>query len=775
MATDEDSESLLDVLGAGKKRRRRSASKRKPNPARTPADANPIAHVMLDEQAAHLGRTFDYLISQKYDAAARPGAYVRVRFGAQLLNGFIWSRDDKTDVEPGSLRFLKNVLSVNPVLDAGMRRDIETIASHFGGTVPNILRVAVPPRVAYADAQRGDVQKRQRWSQRIIDADEAQTERIRTQYDGAEALARSIESPGEEPEIIWDSLPGASTWAQDVAWAALHAMRAGRQVVVVLPDTRHVAEVAAQMRSFGLQSFGPIAAPQAAQTGQTAQPAQVGPADRKTQTADPEGTAGADTDGDATPSRPSQPAQWWRGDFVVMLSSMQLGERYRAYLAMVDGAVRCAIGARGVMYTPVGGNPLFILVDDMVYQNADGFLPYASARGVLQVRARNHHGTLIIAGHARSAQSQWDADKGIATLQVHPTAGALESLLPRMLWLNREELESRLDPTVGSRVPTTAVQIMRHALPDGPVLFSLPADSEGDTLACAECRTPARCARCSGPIVRDRRGAVVCAWCGALVGEFRCRECGATRLRAVHVGASGTVQELSKLFRGLPFIVSSQVHGTVPHIPNEPAIVVATPWFEPFVDGGDYRAVAILDAWMSGYRRGLDASVDSLVRWMHAASLCIPASQGGTVMLLGDTLETLGESLVSWDPCILGRREIEERSEACFPPSVTVAVVWGARDAVMAALDQMGAIDGDFSTIASPDGDMPSLLGPIPIPPQRGAGELEEMENRVRAVVRVPNERADELAWRLHVAEAGVAARGYRSELKFQMYPKDLI
>lgn len=41
----------------------------------------PVASVVLDVQAAHLGQTFDYLVSEKDSEKAQPGVRVRVPFG----------------------------------------------------------------------------------------------------------------------------------------------------------------------------------------------------------------------------------------------------------------------------------------------------------------------------------------------------------------------------------------------------------------------------------------------------------------------------------------------------------------------------------------------------------------------------------------------------------------------------------------------------------------------------------------------------------------------
>mgnify|MGYP000340967792 CR=1 FL=1 len=44
-------------------------------------------------------------------------------------------------------------------------------------------------------------------------------------------------------------------------------------------------------------------------------------------------------------------------------------------------------------------------------------------------------------------------------------------------WLNRDELARLADPTIGARVPHTAVRILSKALETGPVLLSIPQDA----------------------------------------------------------------------------------------------------------------------------------------------------------------------------------------------------------------------------------------------------------------------------------------------------------
>jgi len=145
--TNEDAEQLaLDGLAPRKRRKRAPAVK-------TPAAEHPIAQVVLDIQATHLGQTFDYFVEEKYSAAAQPGVMVRVRFGGQRVNGIIWKRADTSATPESSIRYIERVVTDRVLVPESMRDDMTRIADAFGGTRANILRLAVPPRVAKVESQ----------------------------------------------------------------------------------------------------------------------------------------------------------------------------------------------------------------------------------------------------------------------------------------------------------------------------------------------------------------------------------------------------------------------------------------------------------------------------------------------------------------------------------------------------------------------------------------------------------------------------------------------
>ncbi|PJM72785.1 primosome assembly protein PriA [Bifidobacterium primatium] len=723
----------LDGLAPRRRRKRAPAEK-------TPAAEHPIARVVIDVQAAHLGRTFDYLVEEKQSEAAQPGVRVRVRFGGKLLDGFIWQRADGSDTPTSSLRFLERVVSPRIILSEQMREDITRIAEAFGGTRANILRVAVPPRSAKVDREykpgaRATASRGEELATMLDEPVVKGFSRISSTYANADRLREALGGRGYG-HVVWDDLPGPRLWAKDLAWAAALTLMRGRSVVIVLPDMRHVADMLRCLTAYGLRRFEPAA----------------------------NGV--------------------WGGDVAILGSSMAPELRYRSYMAVATGAVRCVIGLRAAMYAPVEGAAMFAIVDDVAYQNADGLMPYAQARDVLQLRARAHGGTFIAAGHARSPISQWESDHDPSVVDVHAMPSAGKECTPWIRWLNRDELNRLEDPAIGARVPHVAVSVMQRALRSGPVLLSVPHRGAGTVLACAHCHRQARCRRCSGPLQRMPSAAPQCRWCGAAAVHWQCPACSCPRMRGVRISAEDTMRELQGLVRGVPIMISTpgQPRGIIEDVAGKPQLVIATPGAEPRVmPFGErairgYQAVVILDAWTSLYAAGLDARIDTLTAWMRAAALCVPRTQGGQVLLVGETDSALAQSLITWNPRTLASRELDERGQTVLPPTVGAAAVWGQRGPVMGLLERVGALYGDLAVIHADGTDWPAVLGPVSMAPEPTVSrQLDGTEDRVRALIRVPREQLGELAKRLHAAAAKHAASRERGELRFAVSPKEVI
>ena len=142
-----------------------------------------------------------------------------------------------------------------------MRDDITRIADAYGGTRANILRLAVPPRVARIDGEQ-QLAARSLWVGRLRFShvsDELMQrcfDTIQASYDGAAMLRSSLEG-SSFAALVMDARPGARAWARDAAWMIAAAMRQNRAAVVVLPGIRQCEDLAVALEGLGLSRFAP--------------------------------------------------------------------------------------------------------------------------------------------------------------------------------------------------------------------------------------------------------------------------------------------------------------------------------------------------------------------------------------------------------------------------------------------------------------------------------------------------------------------------------------
>ncbi len=791
------------------------------------ATDNPVARVMVEVPTILFDTPFDYLVPASLDEQTKPGCRVRVRLGNSTVDGVVWQRvphpsqpsHPTQPSQPSQGRSLSDLRPVDAVLSeavwvpGGLRRDLQAIADTTGGTVSQLLRLALPD-------VRPTLARRPGWRELLagtvpdlhLETDflARQTTRMVDDYPAASQACPDKAGSGE---AVWDVLPGPDHWAQDAAWLVARAVSQGRHVLVELPDSRHITLLLDTLRPYGLER---LMLPTKTEIGRLSR----GSRDpRMTDTADsrPADSSAADSRTDSSSTADSMDSAGisaLAGQVAVIDSDDTPTSRTLGFLAAATGSARVVIGTRASMYAPAPDGSLFIAVDDDAYQNWDGFMPYAGVRDVLRLRARLGHGRYIALGHVRSAFSQRQIQTG-AALAVTGAGVALARSLPRMDWLDHDRLARLADPAIGSRLPHRAVEALRQGLEDGPVLVVPGSNRPFSLFVCADCGRQARCTSCTGPLASAGRGrAPVCAWCGATAAGWTCPHCGGRRLRIARFSIGDTAEQLHPLLPGAVFIVREKVdpasvqHGKkrlVPQIPDEPCVVVAAPQSVPQVVGedgtvGGYRTVVLLDAWTAGYAQRLDGRSDMLGVWMGAASQALPASQGGQALLVGDCQEDMGQAWRQWKPGLLLHNVLASRRASGLPPAVAAASVWGRGVLVHQLLSRIGAIDGDMSTIEIPmtvslnrsDGSVdpdatnngsghsvrvPSVMGPLEIRPQetqRRAPAFEGAGDRVRAVVRVPLDRAGELAYRLRVVAANIEREGRKGELRYWMNPKDL-
>jgi primosomal protein N' (replication factor Y) len=393
---------------------------------------------------------------------------------------------------------------------------------------------------------------------------------------------------------------------------------------------------------------------------------------------------------------------------------------------------------------------LVVIWDDGDDLHAEPRAPYPHAREVLLTRAGLADCAALVAGFARTGEGQLLLETGWAK-EISATRDVLRGRAPAVAPTGDDPQLARDPGAATARLPSLAWQTARQALQAGaPVLVQVPRRGYLPSVACAECRSPARCPHCSGPLsLAGARDVPVCRWCGRAAAAYACPACGARRLRASVTGARRTAEELGRAFPGATVRTSGR-DDVLDSIPAEPSVVVATPGAEPLADGG-YGAVLLLDAWALLTRSDLRAAEETMRRWLNAAALARPARLGGRVVVVADGSLAPVQALLRWDPAWFASRELAERRELGFPPAARMASVTGKPEAVAEFL----------SAARLPD--TAELLGPVP------ADDEQE-----RMLIRTSRSRAAGLAHALHEAAAVRSARKAALPVRVEIDPATL-
>ncbi|MGV2983679.1 primosomal protein N' [Microbacterium sp. AGC85] len=414
-------------------------------------------------------------------------------------------------------------------------------------------------------------------------------------------------------------------------------------------------------------------------------------------------------------------------------------DRYRAFLRTLDDAPCVVVGNRSAVYSPVQAG-LVAIWDDGDPLLGEPLAPYVHSRDAALLRQEQEGSALILAGHTRTT----DVERLVARGWLKDVRAA-RRVLPKVVLSTPQEMEQHTQ-----RVHSSAFASARRATEEGPVLVQVSRPGFSPTLVCADCRAPARCGPCGGPLGARHRGAVpVCGWCGRSARAWACPACSSTKLRLASSGSERTADELGRAFPGVRVIVADGAH-PVEQVSDKPALVVATRGAEPVADGG-YRAVVLLDGSRMLQAPDLRVGESCLRWWSNAAALAAP---GAPVHLVGVD-GPVGRALATWNQAGYARSELEERAPLHMPPATRVALVEGLPASVERAMADLRALPLPTDAI----------LGPVPI---------ESDEGRVRALVRFEYAAGNAVATSLRAAVVAEAVKRRRGRGQSNRSPLSL-
>ena len=657
---------------------------------------NPVARVRVDSTLPQVDRTFDYRVPAELSEDAVPGARVRVLFNGHELTGYIEERAATTDWTRTSLLPLKSVLSRVPSVAPEIFALAEALADRYASTVANVLRLAVPPRIAALDKKYAPL-----------------LPGYESAYLGDSAPEATPESAAPEPSAASDT----STHADPYAWLAIP----GAPAPFVLdppalnPDAPDAASVFSDYEN-GAEFIEDVAAGAATRAVMTVLPGHL-----EHTWADVVATAlaAAATSGRGAiavvPTAKNLDlleaalAERLPADSFVRLSSDSTPHtRYHGFVKARLGRVPVVIGTRAAAYAPVANLGLVVCWDDGDSSLVERRAPYCHARDVLLLRASAENTAALFAGFSMSSEAARLVRTRWAS-HVRAPRALVRDYSPR-IFSTGSEFELARDPLAAmARIPHLAFEHARRALARGPVLVQVARSGYIPSFSCERCRMPARCGECSGPLsVASGSSVPSCSWCGHLAQQWRCSECGFTHWRYSAAGATRTAEELGRAFPNVPVISSAGDHVRA-SVGPEPALVVATPGAEPVAFGG-YAAALLLDADKMLRFDSLRAPEAALRRWLNAAALVRPAALEGTVVTTASP-SPVEQALVRWDPAWFARQELEERAQTGLPPAVRTAAVTGAEADVRAFMEEF------LGSSALPERvrEQLRIVGPVPL------------------------------------------------------------
>lgn len=587
----------------------------------TLAASNPVARVLIESPLPHLDRPFDYSVPAEFENTALAGVRVKVRFSGQELNGYVLERAESSEAGHALSPLLK-VISPVQVLTPPLLELASSIAARYAGTLSDVLRTAIPPRVAGLEKLflSGASLLEEPAAEAASPAEGAVSPAQATwaSYTNGAPYLQHL-AGGGSPRAVLTAVQGfgAAGWPGLVASAVAAVRSSGRGAIVVVPDYRDLDRMEA-----ALDAVLPV------------------------------------------------------GEIARLTADDGQSPRYRNYLRLLSGAAKVAIGTRSAAYAPVQDLGLVVCWDDGDDLHIDQRAPYAHTREILLLRSEQESAACLMAAHSRSTELQRLVEGGWA-VPVEPSRTVVRASTPRVL-NTADSFEQERDPLARvARLPGAAWRAAKEGLERGPVLVQVARAGYAPSLVCEDCREPARCNSCQGPLAIAGQSALPqCRWCSTPAPEWRCRNCGGGRLRRGVAGVLRTAEELGRAFPGKA-VVTSSGDQVKPTVSDARALVVATVGAEPIAPGG-YAAALLLDGNSLLRRENLRAGEDTVRRWFNAAALVRPASDGGLVIITADDTTATG-ALLRWDPAGYASRELVLRQELQLPPAVRIASVTGKR------------------------------------------------------------------------------------------------
>lgn len=520
----------------------------------------PFARIWVDTGVFHLDTPYDYEVPEKYSDLVTTGIRVQVPFGSREVEGLVIERVGIPSTTNG-LKSITKVLSPHPVATSKSLELISQCAARWATNPWDVIRSAIPPRVAGVDKS----------------------------YTPHQAISSRS---NVQPDLSFRAFePHESAYAQ-VATIAGEASRKGT-VLIVAPDERDILAIIEQLDA----SMLPV---------------------------------------------------------LRIDSGVPRNERYQNFLSSLESQNQIVIGSRNAIFTPLSPGSMIIVFKESSPDLYEVRSPAWNARDVAIMRKSIDSVRVVLTGY-------------VPSLDV---AALIDTKRINYFNSNAKISVKAFSPVDSSLLPGRIFSDIRANISQGSVLFLLPRKGYANGILCAHCKNVAVC-ECGGRLhLTSKNAEPACRICGTTTKDWKCSFCSRDKKFVVSRGIERAQEEIARAFPNTPIILS---FGEVikDRVEVKPCIVLATPGAVPQVNGG-YSAVVVLEGLSYFSHDDLRASERANELFFEVAG---SVKKGGVVLLALDDSHPIISCLIRWNPSSVLKRELAQRAEISFPPSVNSAVM----------------------------------------------------------------------------------------------------
>jgi primosomal protein N' (replication factor Y) len=683
-----------------------------------------VLRVALDTP---LRRLFDYLPppSGVAPGPVSPGVRVRVPFGRQRLIGVVMARAATSQIDPGRLKPVLEVLDAEPILEESALKLLSWAAEYYhhpigevvAGALPKALRLGAPARA-----------REECWVVTTAGAQShAQGEPRRAPRQRA-LLDLLVRSGGATAQVLDETATGwrdaarallargwlASTETAILTEASAAAVRAGA------PELN--AEQAQAVLAIGaaLGGYGAFVLHGITGSGKTEVYLrlieQVLAAGRRALVLVPE--IGL------TPQLVGQFRARFDTPLAVLHSGLTDQERLRAWREAFGGRARVVLGTRSAVFAPVPDLGLIVVDEehDASFKQHEGALRY-SARDLAVVRARHAAVPVLLGSATPSLETLQNVAAGRYT-RLRLERRTAQAQPPRLVLI-----DLRTSPVKSGIATPSVLALERHLKDDGQALVFLNRRGYAPTLLCTGCGWVAPCSECDARLtVHQGSGRLRCHHCGAEAPlPARCPVCGFA-VKSVGQGTERVEEALSGIFPGVQIarldrdVVRHRgdMEAVVARVASGDArILVGTQMVTKGHDFPNVTLVVVLNADQGLFSTDFRAPERLAQTIVQVAGRAGRGTRPGEVLIQTEFPEhPLLQSLLAHGYDGFAATALAERAQAAWPPFSRLAAL---RDSAKSAEAALAFLTEARALAGSPRRGL-RLLGPVPAAMAKRAG-----------------------------------------------------